>query len=223
MVIPPKCWPEEELRVLGGEEKITEAIENIANIILKRPGELWVQVYVGVLAGQNIPHLHYHINEPVKWSGDETEGERRLEEALDLSAESELLTQLAESPLKLFREANLVVAVESIARVGQCFIVPAEEWPLDQPRGSLPWLRSLARLLAKTTALYAKAFESKQGLATEFQLFFKFEGGCFIYGSYLPILNHLGSTETAGALISGGPFIHPWSPEETLERLQQFV
>ncbi|TSC58306.1 MAG: hypothetical protein Greene041679_128 [Parcubacteria group bacterium Greene0416_79] len=213
MVVPATCWPEERLRVLGGEKEIRNAFENI--ITLLRPtGELWVQAYVGPLAGQNISHLHYHMIQPKYFDG--SEGEATQKQALQEIEEKEtsLIEHLAHSKRVFLHEGTLRVVIESIFRAGQCFILDTS----DEMN-----LSHFAVALSKIVAAYVKAFQSNQGLAPDFQIFLKFSGKRLVYGSYLPILNHLGTTETVGAIISGGPFTQPWGPDETIAALKKVL
>ena len=218
MVIPKTCWPGEKLKVLGGKEEIRAAFKNIASVVATRPGEVWLQAYIGASAGQNISHLHYHIDEPVRLSGKETQQDH-LDDFRILKNEQQLIASLWKSPLVLFENWSFRVVVESIFRAGQCFFMPPGSLPVEHP----DWIGPLAGLLATTVAVCARAFKSEdQGLAPDFQIFAKFEHGQFCYASYLPILNHHGSTESVGAILSAGPFIHPWSSEETLDHLKKF-
>ena len=216
MVMPPNHWTEDQLRVLGGEGEILKALENIHQLAINIDEERWMHVYIGALAGQNVTHLHYHmhalerLNES-KVSSDAPDELRRIE-----ASEQELVKFLRDSPRHFNALGGLAIVIESIFRAGQCFIVPLAD-------DVSPKVDVMACLLAKTIETYAKAFRSTQGMAPDFQLCLKFKGGRFIYGSYLPILNHHGTTETVGAIHSGGPFVHPWTPEETLEHLQKFL
>lgn len=234
MIIPPACWPEEELRVLGGESRIREAFAHISQVVergLASHNELWVNVYVGALAGQNIPHLHYHILAPERFPNgvDPDVVEQGL--ASIWRKERTFLKHLASSPrvLTWIRSSwGLAAVVESVFRVGQCYIgyfVPHRDED-HEPQVFVPGLGDVASLVHKVVSAYAAAFKSQQGLAPDFQLFLKFnrygDWLKFSWGSYLPILNHHGSTESVGAIHLGGPFVHPWTPEETLEHLKKF-
>ncbi|OHA00728.1 MAG: hypothetical protein A3C11_02575 [Candidatus Sungbacteria bacterium RIFCSPHIGHO2_02_FULL_49_12] len=218
MVIPPSCWPEEELRILGGVAGIWRALVNLERIVseaVPMHNELWVTAHVGALAGQNITHLHYHVHEPERFPRD-------ADPALVAEAmcqindrEEALLAHLRQSPLAIGCSLHPVycVVVESIFRVGQCFIIP------DSVARLHPVV--FGALLAEVTRCYAETFRSTQGLAPDFQIFMKFYRGDFIYASYLPILNNHGATDSVGAIISGGSLTHPWTPEETLAALQK--
>lgn len=231
MVIPPpSCWPEEEQRVLGEKERILEAFANIDQVIKRESAnhdELWVEVYVGVPAGQTISHLHYHINAPERFPDDVNPNVMARELAFIRGKERTFLKHLSNSP-RVFRwirsSGGLAAVIESVFRVGQCFFgyfVPQRDED-HEPYVFVPSLGYVASLVYEVVSAYALAFRSQQGLAPDFQLFLKFVDGHFLWGSYLPILNHHGSTESVGAIHLGGPFNHPWTPEETLEHLKKF-
>src|SRR3989344_1628094 len=218
-VIPPTCWPEEELRILGCEARIKEAFANISHVVERESAnhdELWVNAYVGALAGQNIPHLHYHIIAPERFPDGTDPNVMARELAAIRGRERSFLRGLHGSP-RVFRcvrgSAGLAAVVESIFRVGQCYIGYFVEIRDEHYEEYIhaPDLGHLASIVFEVVSGYALAFKSEQGLAPDFQLFFKFNkrGGelGFSWGSYLPILNHHGSTESVGAIHSGGPLI----------------
>lgn len=207
MVIPPSCWEDAKLRVLGGSQEAAAAFENIGSVIAdnREWPNIQVTAYIGWLAGQNIPHLHYHIINALH---------------CDRDREDVLADFMRRSERVLSEEGSIKVVVESIEWAGQCFIVPdpAKYEDMEMELGDL------GVVMSRLAVLYAKAFvSSDKGLSPDFQLFFSFREGRLVYGSYLPILNHLGSTDTVGAHHSGTPIYHPWMPEETLEYLQKFL
>lgn len=216
MIIPPACFTENQLRVLGGENEICKACDSIYSLT-DRARELWVTAHIGALAGQNVSHLHYHVMEPCRLREEDdlaTMMSDRDSLLQTILTEEALMKYLRNSQLVFLEEKNMRIVVESIFRAGQCFLAPMDDT-------SKTTTAELVRLLSRTVESYAQAFRSQQGLAPDFQLFFKFMGPRLVYGSYLPILNHHGSTESVGAILSGGPFVHPWSPEETLEVLKK--
>lgn len=205
MVIPPSCWRDNEIRILGGTIEADAAFENIGEVIAGNPEQanMHVAAYVGWLAGQNVPHLHYHIVGP---------------RHCDHTREDALAGFMRSSERVFFWEDGIKVVAESIERAGQCFFVPVES-------GGDVDMANLGTVVQQVVALYARAFvSSDKGLAPDFQLFFSFRRwGQLAYGSYLPILNHLGSTDTVGAHHSGSPINHPWTSEETLAHLVKFM
>jgi diadenosine tetraphosphate (Ap4A) HIT family hydrolase len=62
LVVPDHCWPKEELRRLGGSQKICEAIFIAGNAAMSRSRKpFFITVHVGSLGGQNLTHPHYHV------------------------------------------------------------------------------------------------------------------------------------------------------------------
>ena len=69
LLIPTTCWEEEGLRSLGGRATLDVALRLAFNEVLRtRPANwapIWIYTHIGYGAGQNFPHHHWHINEPV--------------------------------------------------------------------------------------------------------------------------------------------------------------
>src|SRR6266481_1118664 len=54
LIIPERCWLENDLRQLGGQTKVATAISIAESLISDSDDEFWLGVHVGPLAGQNI-------------------------------------------------------------------------------------------------------------------------------------------------------------------------
>lgn len=210
MLIPATCWMAEEMRSLGGQERISWAmrlIQDELNSCWDKP--IFVNVHVGSLAGQNVMHLHWHI---VQYLFDRD---------LDPSTKAELQYLYKEDPrmskLVLCENEQVLVGVGGF-RAGQCFIVPQPE----RPQVLLP---GLAEPISKLVDRFNIRFRSKQGFAPDFKISLAWDGQSFSYGIYTPILNHLGGAEDLVMFQPkdmGGencPITMPWTHEKTLEHL----
>ncbi|MBI5728689.1 MAG: hypothetical protein HY983_00380 [Candidatus Magasanikbacteria bacterium] len=198
LIMPMTCWSKEDLRTLGGLNKITVALRIVSDILAPIAGERWLNVYVGATAGQNVTHLHYHLLEPAQ---------RILSRP-----ERDVAGHFASSLLVLFELEGFRVVVGG-HRAGQCFIVPLEGRPFDQSAAE-----SLAGVLQRIIRMFAEKFTSSQGLPPDFQINVKFIKGRVVYACFIPILNNWGGTEYL-ALMEGTPITLPWPHEDTLGHL----
>lgn len=192
LIIPARCLPAQELRLLGGEEHISAAISLAYQMIYASDREVFeLTVHIGALAGQNLPHLHWHLVEPIA--------------VPERQAKPELTPRDV-----IFHDYGLV-AIAGGHRAGQCFIFHDGVTDISDT--------SISPFLADLVALYARKFCSTEGLAPDYQIGLKFVRGLFSYGMLVPILNHWGTTEYF-ALLGTGPVILPWPHEETAKYLK---
>lgn len=196
LVVASSCWSPQQLRTLGGLEKIEAALEKSFNEVRHNPGStVRIDVFVGSLAGQNLAHLHYHT---AQYFPDEQQNVR-----------SRLLAFYALRPdLVLAEDGIFLVGVGGI-RAGQCFILPK----------SRPTIGKLARIIDHIVTLYNEGFLSSQGLAPDFGISLNFRDTIFQYGLYVPTLNQLGSGEYL-ALHEGACVALPWPHEATVKHLK---
>jgi diadenosine tetraphosphate (Ap4A) HIT family hydrolase len=195
LIVPAKCWTDDEVRTLGGFPQIQAALGIASSLICEaQDDEFWLGVHIGALAGQNIAHLHYHLFKPV---GEPPIGAPLIEE------------YFSASPLSLFDEPNLKVVLGG-HRAGQCFILPNGSLTIDAP--------SFAVMLDRIIGRYASAFRSTQGLPPDYLIGVKLLGCRIHYATYVPVLNNWGITEYMG-LLEQRPLILPWPHEESLRWL----
>lgn len=199
LIIPTVCWPKEDLRVLGGEGKVSRALKIAKDFISVGNQEFWVGVHIGPLAGQNLGHLHYHLLQPIDRAHQSSE---------------EVATYSQSNPLVIFEE-NALRVIAGGYRAGQCFIVPqSRRFDLTHETA-----HNLASVLSRIITLYNEKFRSTQGLPPDYTIGIKFLGSTMLYCSYIPILNNWGITEYLG-LLERAPLILPWSHRTTVEHLR---
>lgn len=206
LVMPETCrvWPEERTRLLGGEEKIAEAVE-----IASRRAEMDLMTYaqfsvqVGPLAAQNVPHLHYHL-----YSLDGLDREANLGREI-LQTHREHLDDLLIFEDESFR----VIAGGHYA--GQCFFIPRD---LGQPP---QFDARMAKILNRVVSLYAAKFMSVEGLPPDFGFELSIRDGRVAFGMFRPVLNQIGTLETMTLLTPGiRGFNLGWPHEETARYLR---
>lgn len=201
LIIPEACWTAEQLRILGGEEKIAAVLTVVNDLMTSEPTGFWLGVHVGPLAGQNVGHLHYHLLVPLS--------------PLSRSTENDVVAYAqSRNPSLVICEAEDFKVVAGGCKAGQCFIVPKCEIELSAQT------TSLAKLLNYIITLYNDKFRSLQGLTPDFAIGIEFSRGKMRYGCYTPVLTNWGFTEYFG-LIEGSPLILPWPHEESARYLRK--
>lgn len=210
MLIPASCWTAEEMRYLGGSDRISCALRLIqAELNQYRDKTIFVNVHVNYLAGQNVMHLHWHI---VQYLFDQDFDPAMTAELQHLYTKDPRISKLV-----FCENAQAFVGVGGVW-AGQCFIVPHPERPVVL-------LPDLADLIAKTVSRFNDKFRSKQGIAPDFNISLAWDGKSFACGAYTPVLNHRGGAEN---LVMYQPkkmggkncrMTMPWTHEKTLERL----
>lgn len=203
MLIPSRCWPIEELRELGGEAKLTIAFELLQKAVEEHPDRaLWINFHVGYQAGQNVPHLHYHI---VQYSLDKQPGDH-------LSADLALKYSYAGVYQHLvFQADNRTIFGVGGVRAGQCFIIPKDD-NVTLPELAWPFWRFVN--------ICNQKYKSKQGLGPDYNTSIVMKGGRVLHGLYTPILNNYGSAEALAFYDSEAPISMPWTHEKTVEYLK---
>ncbi|HEU0051363.1 MAG TPA: hypothetical protein VFQ60_04910 [Patescibacteria group bacterium] len=199
LIIPFSCWPKEELRRLGGVEQIRRVLDIFSEMYAaEKRDELWLTVHIGALAGQNVMHLHFHVQQIL--------GQRAVING------TEDYIRAACPELEVFSDMGLRV-VATGHRAGQCLIARAHDAFLKD------WENSFAVVLDRLIGLYATKFRSRQGLPPDFMLFFGLSSRGPLYASYVPILNQMGGPEYLG-LLEGTPMIIPWPHAATAAHLR---
>ena len=215
MVIPQKCLPEAQLRSLGGFPKISSALR-IAGEIAKNSGlkRTAIGVHVGWLAGQNLPHLHWHVTEPM----------------LKLNITGGPLAGELDTPISdadAFMASPLLLARCDGYRTGQCAVIPHQDIrDNSEPFAFLmgwndagTWKHELAQFLTDLVALYNDKFKSDEGLAPDFNIAINVGDGYIDSITYTPILNHAGFDNHA-AVMDGGAFVIAWPHAKTAKWLR---
>lgn len=226
MAVPARCLEVDDLRNLGYEDSIDAALK-IAMDAINENGvpSVYLNVHIGVLAGQNIPHLHWHIVQYDIRDGQSSVCRQLLDWYFDREAQDGLSWKLRRPDLVLHQNA-LCTAVVGGVRAGQCFILSSLHPAVAGTAGAELLFSEyeercfLADAIHAIVSLYNKKFLSVEGLAPEFNLTLNFgKYGAFQYGLYTPILNHWGSAEQM-ALYEGCHITLPWPHELTAEYLK---
>ncbi len=201
LIIPESCWPKEEVRTLGGVEKIGAALSIASTMMRDEIGEFWFSVHVGPSAGQNIGHLHYHLLQPISGTDRPTRGDG--------------VTDYVKSSSLVLSEGHGFKVVVGGCRAGQSFVVPLDhetQFADDEPN-------RLAKVLDYLITLCNKKFSSNRNMPPDYIIAVKFLFSRMVYASYIPILNQWGTTEYLG-LLEGRPLILPWPHGVTLQYLK---
>ncbi len=200
LIIPERCWGKEKLQTLGGFLEVRTALAILEDILreYRKDGTIILGVHVGYAAGQNTGHLHWHIIElPQKNPDDVTEKKIR---------------KCAKNPSLLILDDRAISVVAGGQRGGQCFFVP---------KGTENTLHGLALNLVEIIHMYNDKFMSTEGLPPEYMVGLKFRKRGFMYGFYIPILNHLGFPEYFSLLGEEPRSITlPWPHEKTVAHLK---
>lgn len=202
VIVPTTCeeWPDARLRQLGGRVEIAKALDLSyqtlgLNAHVYREQEHIVS-HNGYTGGQNQPHIHWHA---VVFP-EVAQGKHPYE------IQRELLEITADPSFFVMTHGNLKV-VAGGHRAGQCIILPNDPEPLVS-------LENIVNVLDPLVTLFANKFRSRVGekLPPDFTFDLVFVRGQFAYGLYVPILNHIGSTEFAG-IMGQQAMTLPWPHE----------
>jgi len=215
VVIPRTCWLDSDLRMLGGLEKIIAAINLIYHDVRAVPFyKVYVNVHVGIMAGQNIPHLHYHI---VSYAFNDEKRSNGYSEIID-----SMIPDKKNESLVVMSNARFRVLAHGV-RAGQCVIFPqVDRFGIVDKNSS----SSLACLLHDFIHLCNEKWRSTQRISPDYSLGFFFQRshtyGEFMlqYALYTPVLNFWGSAEHIALFEHGTPIAMPWTHEQTAEYLR---
>ena len=194
LVVPVTCadWPDSRVRLLGGKEEIATALDLVYQNIAMQPTREFRQVTINIgwCGGQNVGHIHWHT------FGLPPEAWRSLPHHIAVSLE-----ETKYPALTLFEQDGLRV-IAGGHRAGQCFILPNGKVDVED----------VAMVIDRIVTLYADKFTSRVGarLAPDFTIGLVYDGKKFEYGTYVPVLNHWGSTEYL-ALLGQQAVTLPWS------------
>jgi hypothetical protein len=195
LIIHEGCQDTADIYRLGGA-KFQAVLDFASSQALEKRAPMRLTVHIGALAGQNQPHLHFHLLSPKQGDCD--------------SIPTELRVLFSDDDVWLFDRLGFSACVGGL-RAGECFIFPI-----------LPTLdvTHLGSTVGRVVEVYARAFKSDQGMSPDYQMSFHFNSkGEFMYGVYRPILNHWGATEY-DALYTGSELILPWPHVVTAEHVR---
>lgn len=203
MIAPDKCWPKEQVRLLGGLKNIKKALMFASDVVKGNvDSDFCLGVHVGFYAGQNISHLHYHLLKPYNRPD--------FDEIRD-----KFLYLCRQSSYIILETENWIVVAGGI-RAGQCFIVPKY---LNLNFNRRYNIQSLAETIEQIVNLYNKKFLSAQGLPPDYRLTIRIKNNNEIFaGWYVPILNHWGFDHDT-AFIEKQPIVLPWTHKTTVNFL----
>lgn len=202
IIIPQKCWTQEKLRLLGGREKITNALSIAGRLLCRSEHEKFeFCIHVGSTAGQNEKHAHLHLV-PLPWLTTIP-----VNPPDRVAAKTKPALQQTDEDFLVFCDGT---------RTGQCFVLPKEPIEMSDEGAVL----SLAEKLSNLIKLQNNAFRSTQGLPPDFVL-----GGIIInrelhYATLIPILSQWGGPEYFAAM-EGSPYSLRWSHELSAEHLNK--
>jgi len=203
MLIPSACWSIEELRNLGGTDKLRAAFKIIQAEVEKHPDKvLCINFHIGYAAGQTVPHLHFHI---VQYLLD---GIPDIDFSWMLRCNCRTMEQYQR--LILFRSKFGIFVIGGI-KAGQCFIIPNEYGQ------TLP---QLSDDLSTLVSLFNRKFRSTQGLMPDYKVSLVMMQGYVLHGLYTPVLNHWGGAEELALYEPNMPIALPWPHEKTIEYLK---
>ena len=202
LILPDKCWSADEVRKLGGEDKIRALIRIVTEYVKKHANkELWLFINVGFLGGQNLGHYHSHLLEPIR-------GKKRM------LVSKENVADIRNSKLVIF-ENNLFKTIVGGFAAGQCFLIPKKRGVLSKPDYNIKLSESLHHIVN----LGNTRFKSTQGLEPDFTILAKFCCSKFEYATYIPALGNWWGCSQMMAIMEGMPFILAWPHEKTFEYL----
>lgn len=208
LIIPKAHWPNEKLRTLGNENSLNDVL-TIAGKQMAAAADhkdMLVGVHIGAYAGQNVPHLHFHLLSAPPQDAPAPE-----------SPADTIRGLWRTKPLCRIYERNGYRVFAHGIRSGQCYIIPDESSPAPP---SPQRTAELALVLSSVVRLYKERFTSAERLPPDFMLSLTYKDGIFVYATYIPVLNHWGCTEYAG-LAEQRPIGLPWPHEETVRHLRQ--
>ncbi len=199
LIIPFLCWPKEDVRCLGGKKQIERVLHLLSDIHAVERRPLWLTVHIGALAGQNIPHLHFHV--------------QALLEISPFPDEVATYVRAARPEVEVFSDADVRV-IAAGHRAGQCLIASHQSHELFETQ-----ITSVATALDQLIRLFAEKFKSSQGLPPDFMFLLALADQRMRFASYVPILNQQGGPEFL-ALLERTSMIIPWSHEITAAHLR---
>jgi diadenosine tetraphosphate (Ap4A) HIT family hydrolase len=197
LIIPKVCSDASSLMSLGGQEGVEDVFQIVQDLIVAHDlhEEVALFVHVGVFAGQNLGHLHWHLTPAV------TSEEFRPE--MDSYDSSQVIS----------RGDNISVAADGL-RAGQVIFA------LGQQTTFSIVATELAATITSTIERGQEVLRSTQGHQPHFNLTVRIGAdGQVHFATYIPIVNFWGGSDLVG-MLEGGPVALPWTHGETAELFQ---
>ncbi len=199
LLIPDRCWLEEELQEWGGEKKICEAIQIASRVFRRHRKEMIALAHVEHQSGQNLGHAHLHFFE--------------VQVTNPLSARSLEMKDL------MVLGQDGITAIAGGVKAGECLLFSEHEAPF-----SLQTAETVGQVLHRLIAVGNKAWKSTQGLAPSYSFAVRVSAdGLFRYGCYSPNLSNWGVYNHTVTALEGEPYVLPWPHETTVDHLRRFV
>lgn len=198
------CWSEEDIRRLGGPDRLLAIYEGIFAPLMQERKPEWVHLvqYVGRTVGMSQPDFHVHfLTNPMSAT------------AFAATCGPEALQDLRRSKMTVTESGNIRMVCQPVFGAGQCWIIPSD--------GSASRTDDLVKVLISATEMFAQAFTSKQGLPPDFSMLLRFLHGQFHSGVYTPRLAPPGAEQTMAMLFPDIAIPHQFPPEEVLELLRR--
>ncbi|TSC67944.1 MAG: hypothetical protein G01um101472_249 [Parcubacteria group bacterium Gr01-1014_72] len=200
LLVPSTCWKESELRNLNGpglslETAFTAGLGEFVRLG-RNPFPAWISTHIGIGAGQNQPHHHWHLIVRPR-GGTEVVGQDRPEFG----------------PLTIIRDSNLFRACAWGIKAGQVLIVPRAPILITAAMENVEILLELVRLVRNIVDLYNKKFSYP-----DFAIMFAVAGEYDWCVHYIPHLNYWGPNDYL-APVYGTPYTLSWSHKETVRFL----
>lgn len=199
LLIPDRCWPEDRLRALDGEDGLARALIyglREPDRLEKPRFPLWLQAHIGYGAGQNFPHYHWHVYPPPD---------------APRSFVPPVLASLASNQM-LWSHGPFTTAICGV-RAGQALIYAHNGISATRLYEDDQFVTQLATEIHQVVTRFNQKF-----LYPDYQLQLAITNKHEWHVRYTPILNNWGASEFA-AIEQGTAFILPWPHEETVKFL----
>ncbi len=218
LILPDNCWDDERMRHLGGLSKIKTAI-GLATKQFSREDEedrkkLWgFFIQIGPLAGQNVPHCHYHLYRPNLYLVGSSTVERFDDPGPTIIKKDDIMKN--KDVVVLCEGSSGFSVIAGGQLTGQLFCFPSKEMSFDQTTAP-----DISSLISDLVLLYAYKFRSVQRLAPDYRWEFEIYDGKIHFGIFVPRLNNIGRLEDMAIIDRRRGMSLLWSHEETARYLR---
>jgi len=192
LVVPPVCWPRNDLQNLGGG-RIMEALNAISLTIANYGVETSCFAHIGRAGGQNLRHHHWHAMQVL------------VRKPLELEDFTEAM-----KPERIVCQNESFTTFAGGARGGECLIVPIRKIDFRES------IEKIGDAILRIVNLGNEKFSNPDFMVTVRVS----SNGTIRYADYCPVLNFWGSPEYITAPLEGGPITIPHTHELTAETLR---